>query len=72
MRSSCSNNGAAARLLLDAGANVNAENGRGASSITLAASQGHDDVLLVLLSHPEANPNFQVLRTNEYDLVLIA
>ena len=56
-----SNNADAAKLLLDAGANVNAVNGHGATPITLAAAQGHCEVLEVLVSHHGANLNYQVV-----------
>ncbi len=49
-----------AQLLLNAGANVNSHNGRGATTLSLAVFSGHYEVMKVLLLHPDINVDVQV------------
>ena len=48
----CSDEDEAAKLLMDAGANVNSRNQKGATPLIIAAVKGHYSVLRLLASHP--------------------
>ena len=47
-------------LLLNAGANVNAKNGRGITPLMIAAAKGHQMVMKMLLKQPNIDPQQQV------------
>ena len=51
---------AAAQLLIDHGANLNSINKKGATPLIVAAIQGHQSVLRVLVSHPKTKLHQQV------------
>ena len=55
-----SNNGAAAKLLIDAGANVNAKDASGNTPLSLAAALGHCNAVKALLDCPDTDINSQV------------
>lgn len=62
------NNGTAAKLLIDAGANVNARNANSVTSLAMAASLGHCSVISTLLDCPDTDINCQVLKKSIYNL----
>ena len=47
-------------LLLKAGANVNAKNDRGTTPLMIAAAQGHQRVMKMLLKQQNIDPQQQV------------
>lgn len=53
-------NPVAAKLLIAAGADVNAKEYRGVTPIMMASALGHTDTLEVILASPVANVNIQV------------
>ena len=55
-----SNNGVAAKLLIDAGANVNARDANGITPLSLAAALGHCSVVNALLESRDTDINCQV------------
>ena len=55
-----SNSGIAAKLLIDAGANVNAKDANGTTPLSLAAALGHCSVVSALLESRNTDINFQV------------
>lgn len=55
-----SNNGVAAKLLIDAGAKVNARDPGGNTPLSLAAALGHCNVVKALLDSPDTDINAQV------------
>ena len=57
-----SNNGVAAKLLIDAGAKVNAKDPGGNTPLSLAAALGHCNVVKALLDSPDTDINSQVHR----------
>ena len=59
-----------AKLLIDAGADVNIRNERGVVPLTVAALFGHVDVVQVLLDHPKIDPDVQVLCVNLHLLLI--
>ena len=56
-----SNGGTAAKLLIDAGAKVNAKDASGTTPLSVAAAMGHCNVISALLDSPETDINCQVL-----------
>lgn len=56
----CSNNGTAAKLLIDAGANVNARDAKRTTPLSLAAALGHHSVMNALLDSEDTDVNCQV------------
>jgi ankyrin repeat protein len=56
-----SNDGAAAKLLVDAGANTNARDANGNTPLSLAATLGHYSVVNALLESRDTDINSQVL-----------
>ena len=55
-----SNNGIAAKLLIDAGANVNARDANGTTPLSLAAALGHCSVVNALLESRDTDIKCQV------------
>ena len=55
-----SNSGAAAKLLIDAGAKVNARDANGTTALSLAAAMGHCNVIYALLDSQDTDINCQV------------
>jgi ankyrin repeat protein len=56
-----SNDGAAAKLLVDAGANTNARDANGTTPLSLAAALGHYSVVNALLESRDTDINSQVV-----------
>ena len=56
----CSNNAEAARLLTEAGANVNSRDCKGVTALAIASATGHCDVVKVLLDCRKVEINVQV------------
>ena len=55
-----------AKLLLDAKADVNSKNGKGATPLIIAAVKGHHSVLRILASHSDIKLHEQVCDNNTY------
>ena len=55
-----SNSGVAAKVLLDAGADVNTKNWDGLTPLALATFLGHYDVVELIITHPKVQVNVQV------------
>ena len=55
-----SNNSAAAKLLVEGGADVNARNDLGSSPLSVAATCGYMDMVRLLLEQPEIDLDLQV------------
>ena len=55
-----SNSGAATKLLIDAGAKVNAKHASGTTALSVAAAMGHCNVIKALLDSPDTDINCQV------------
>lgn len=49
-----------ARILLDAGADVNSRDSRGVTALSIAAAVGHQDIMKVLAFYPGVDVNVQV------------
>ena len=56
----CSNQPEAARLLLDAGANINCKNLKGNTPLMIAGALGHYNLLEILANHPKINIQAEV------------
>ena len=56
----CRNQPEAARLLLDAGADINCKNLKGNTPLMIASALGHDSLLEMLANHPEINVQAEV------------
>ena len=56
----CRNQPEAARLLLDAGADINCKNLKGNTPLMIASALGHDSLLEMLANHPKINVQAEV------------
>ena len=70
----CSNDTEATKLLIEAGADVNAKEFRGVTPMAMAAGLGHTQVLEAMLSSQSANVNVQVStkKNCEEDLISLS
>ena len=57
---SCSNQPEAAKLLLDAGANINCKNRKGNAPLMIAGAVGHYTLLAILANHPKIDLQAEV------------
>lgn len=55
-----SNNGMAAKILLDAGADVNSKDWNGVTPLAVAAALGHYNVMELVINHPGVRIDVQV------------
>ena len=56
----CSNQPEAAKLLLDAGANINCKNRKGNAPLMIAGAVGHYTLLAMLANHPKLDLQAEV------------
>ena len=52
------------KLLLNAGANVNAKNKKGITPLMIAVAKGHQKAAMVFLKQPNIDPQQQVIQFN--------